>query len=123
MDADQIAMTLMDAGQRAGGRPEAVSDYLRRGFDAFPLDAPIEQVSPWVEALKPVAPHLFSAPRSEGQAPASPIRPEHQYLSASERLTRCRQPAVKRQRPQPIELSAAEQASLGFQALSGVNLR
>ena len=48
MDADQIAMTLMDAGQRAGGRPEAVSDYLRRGFDAFPLDAPIEQVSPWV---------------------------------------------------------------------------
>jgi hypothetical protein len=112
MDIDQIVITLMEVGTRAGLRHEAVADFLRRGLAHFPLDAPLEQVGPWTQGLRESAPHLFSEPRQQTRQAASPIAPEHQGLSAEERLTRYRPAAPKRPRPVPLQLDAKQVAEL-----------
>jgi hypothetical protein len=112
MDIDQIVITLMEVGTRAGLRHEAVADFLRRGLAHFPLDAPLEQVGPWTQGLRESAPHLFSEPRQQTRQAASPIREEHQGLSVIERSTRYRPQATKRQRPEPVQLTAQEASEL-----------
>jgi hypothetical protein len=114
MNTDEIVITLMEAGQRAGVRPEAVSDFLRRGLAQFPLDAPMDQVGSWVQGLKTpgAAPHLFSEHPSQTRQASSPIVPEHRGLSPEERLTRYRPKAVPRERPQVIEVTGEQAAAL-----------
>ena len=108
MDREQL---LLEAGRLAGVRPEAEPDYLRRALEQFPVEVDLGQVAPWVRDLKPEAPHLFTTPQPEPK-PGVGVRPEHQHLSAEERLTRYRPKATKLKQPQAIAVTPAEAAEL-----------
>jgi hypothetical protein len=113
MDKDQMMNSLMKAGQYLGVRPEAMSDFLRRGLEQFPGDAPLEHVGAWTQGLRSAAPHLFTQPRPRSRQPAAPIWEEPAGRGPAARLTRDRRKAPPRERPQPIELTSAQQAELG----------